>query len=84
MGVNQAVNQVGQPSKDQSQEAEVVELLPSAMYRLKLKNQQLVTAHASGAVAVNFIRLRPGDIVEVALSPNDHTRGRIIKLLRQA
>ena len=38
-------------------------------------------AHAAGAVVTNFVRLRPGDRVEVELSPHDRTRGRIVKLL---
>jgi translation initiation factor IF-1 len=63
--------------------AEVVELLPNAAYRLILENQQEVLAHTAGAVVTNFVRLRPGDKVEVEISPHDHTRGRITKLLRK-
>jgi translation initiation factor IF-1 len=63
-------------------EAEVVELLPSAAYRLKLENEDVVVAHAAGAAKVNFLRLRPGDRVRVELSPRDKTRGRIVELLR--
>jgi len=62
-------------------DAIVVELLPSAGYRLKLANEDLVLAHAAGAGAANFVRLRPGDRVKVELSPNDRTRGRIVGLL---
>ena len=65
-------------------EAEVVELLPNATYRLKLENEQEVTAHAAGAAQTNFVRLRPGDRVEVELSPHDRGRGRITKLLRKS
>lgn len=61
--------------------ATVVELLPSAGYRLKLENEEVVVAHAAGAAAANFVRVRPGDRVQVELSPHDRTRGRIIKLL---
>lgn len=61
--------------------ATIVELLPSATYRLKLDNEQEVTAHSAGPVVTNFVRLRPGDRVEVKLSPYDRTRGRIVKLL---
>ena len=61
--------------------ATIVELLPSATYRLKLENEQEVTAHTAGPVITNFIRLRPGDRVEVELSPYDRTRGRIVRLL---
>jgi translation initiation factor IF-1 len=63
-------------------EATVVELMPSAAYRLKLENEDLVMAHATGASAANFVRLRPGDRVRVELSPHDRTRGRIVELLK--
>jgi len=62
-------------------EATVVELLPSAVYRLKLANEDVVMAHAAGAATVNFVRMRPGDRVRVELSPHDRTRGRIVELL---
>ncbi len=62
-------------------EAEVVELLPSAAYQLRLENEEVVVAHAAGATQANFLRLRPGDRVRVELSPRDKTRGRIVELL---
>jgi translation initiation factor IF-1 len=71
MGTNQAV------------EATVVELLPSAGYKLLLDNQQEVLAHAAGAAVKNFVRLRPGDRVQVEIAPHDHSRGRIVRLLRK-
>ncbi len=64
-----------------SEEAVVVELLPSAVYRVKLENESVVTAHAAGVAVKNFERLRPGDRVRVELSPRDRTRGRIVELL---
>jgi translation initiation factor IF-1 len=66
---------------DQAVTATVVELMPSAKFRLKLDNEDLVLAHAAGSGAVNFVRLRPGDRVRVELSPHDRTRGRIVELL---
>jgi translation initiation factor IF-1 len=54
-------------------EATVIELLPSAAYRLKLANEDLVLAHAAGADVRNFVRMRPGDRVRVELSPRDRT-----------
>jgi translation initiation factor IF-1 len=63
------------------QNATVVELLPAALYRLKLENEDLVLAHATGAGAANLVRLRPGDRVRVEVSPHDRTRGRIVELL---
>ena len=61
----------------------VTELLPHATVRVKLQNESLVLAHAAGAVKVNFVRLRPGDRVQIELSPNDPARGRIVKLLNE-
>jgi translation initiation factor IF-1 len=63
------------------EEGTVVELLPSAAYRVKLASEEVVVAHAAGAATVNFVRLRPGDRVRVELSPHDRTRGRIVELL---
>jgi translation initiation factor IF-1 len=68
---------------DAAVEAVVTELLPNATVRVKLENESLVLAHAAGAAKVNFVRLRPGDRVEVALSPNDPGRGRIVRLLAE-
>jgi translation initiation factor IF-1 len=66
---------------DKAVTASVVELLPRAAYRLKLANEEIVTAHAAGAGEANFVRLRPGDRVRVELSPHDRSRGRIVELL---
>jgi len=62
-------------------EATVVELLPSAVVKVKLANEAVVLAHAAGAAKTNFMRVRPGDRVRVELSPNDPGRGRIVKKL---
>ena len=62
-------------------EAVVVELLPHAGVRVKLENQDLVLTHPAPATKTNFMRVRPGDRVEVALSPHDPGRGRILRLL---
>jgi translation initiation factor IF-1 len=62
-------------------EAEVLELLPRATFQVKLANEDRVLAHLAGATKTNFVRLRPGDRVLVAISPHDRTRGRIVKLL---
>jgi translation initiation factor IF-1 len=63
-------------------EAVVVELMPNAVVRVKLENEDLVLAHAASATKTNFMRVRPGDRVEVELSPHDPGRGRIIRLLK--
>ena len=62
-------------------EAVVVELMPRALVKVKLPSEAVVLAHAAGAARTNFVRVRPGDRVEVELSPNDPGRGRIVKKL---
>ncbi|SHK37855.1 translation initiation factor IF-1 [Thermocrinis minervae] len=59
-------------------EGVVEEVLPNAMFRVRLDTGHLVLAHVSGKMRVNFIRILPGDRVKVELSPYDLTRGRII------
>jgi len=66
-----------------SVEAVVVELLPNAVVRVKLANEALVLAHAAGSAKTNFLRVRPGDPVQVELSPHDPGRGRIVRLLEK-
>ncbi len=56
---------------------EVVEPLPNAMFRVKLDNDHVILAHVSGKMRMHFIRILPGDKVQVELSPYDLTRGRI-------
>ena len=56
-------------------EGTVVEPLPNAMFRVALDNGHRVLAHVSGKMRMHFIRILPGDKVE--LSPYDLTRGRI-------
>jgi translation initiation factor IF-1 len=61
--------------------ASVVEERPNAIYMVELENRHRVLAHLVGMVERNFVRLVPGDRVEVELSPHDPTRGRITKKL---
>lgn len=60
-------------------EGEVTEVLPNAMFRVKLANDHIVLAHVSGKMRMYFIRIIPGDKVTVELSPYDLSRGRIIR-----
>ena len=55
----------------------VQELLPNAMFRVKLDNEHLVLAHTSGKMRKNRIRVLVGDEVLVELTPYDLTKGRI-------
>ena len=58
-------------------EATVVESLPNAVFRVELENKHQVLAHISGKMRKNFIRILPGDRVQVELTPYDLSRGRI-------
>lgn len=58
-------------------EGTVVEPLPNAMFRVRLKNEHLVLAHISGRMRKNFIRILPGDKVRMEMSPYDLSKGRI-------
>jgi translation initiation factor IF-1 len=58
-------------------EGEVVEALPSLMFRVKLDSGHDVLAKISGKMRKHYIRILPGDRVKVELSPYDLTRGRI-------
>jgi translation initiation factor IF-1 len=55
----------------------VIEALPSATFRVKLINNNIIIAHVSGKIRKNQIRILPGDEVKVEMSPYDLTRGRI-------
>jgi translation initiation factor IF-1 len=61
--------------------ATVVEERPRLIFEVALPTRQKVLAHLVGVVKRNFVRLVPGDRVEVELSPHDPTRGRIIRKL---
>ena len=67
-------------AKDDAIEVEgiVVEKLPNATFKVELENKHVITAHISGKLRLNFIRIIPGDKVLVEMSPYDLTKGRII------
>jgi len=56
----------------------VIEQLPQALYRVRLESGHVVTAHGTGDIRRNFVRILVGDRVVVRMSPVDITRGRII------
>ena len=56
----------------------VTELLPNAMFRVKLENNHDVLAHTAGKLRKNRIRILAGDNVLVEVTPYDLTKGRII------
>ena len=57
----------------------VIEQLPSALYRVRLDEGTLVTAHIADRIDRNFVRVLVGDRVRLALSPVDRGRGRIVE-----
>jgi len=66
---------------NQAVEARIVEAMPNGIFRVELENRNLVLAHPSAEQVKNFVRLLPGDRVEVVLAPHDLTRGRITRKL---
>lgn len=58
-------------------EGVVVEVLPNTVFRVKLTNGHIITAHISGKMRMNYIRILPGDKVTVEVSVYDLTQGRI-------
>jgi translation initiation factor IF-1 len=59
-------------------EGKVVETLPNTTFRVQLQNGHLVTAHISGKMRKNYIRILTGDSVTVEMTPYDLTKGRIV------
>jgi len=59
-------------------DGEVIDTLPNTTFRVKLENDHVVTAHISGKMRKNYIRILTGDKVTVELTPYDLSKGRII------
>ena len=55
----------------------VVETLPNTTFKVKLENNHIITAHISGKMRKNYIRILTGDKVKVEMSPYDLSKGRI-------
>ena len=58
-------------------EGTVVDALPNTVFKVELQNGHVISAHISGKLRMNYIRILPGDKVTVELSPYDLNRGRI-------
>ena len=58
-------------------EGVVTESLPNAVFKVKLPNDHIVTAHISGKLRMNYIKILPGDKVTVEVSIYDLDKGRI-------
>jgi translation initiation factor IF-1 len=67
-------------AKEESIEMEgiVSDTLPNTLFRVKLENGHIVTAHISGKMRKHYIRILTGDKVTVQLTPYDPSKGRII------
>ena len=66
-------------SKDKLiKEGQVIEALPSAMFRVLLEDGKEILGHLSGKMRMNRIRLLPGDDVKVQMTPYDLSKGRIV------
>ncbi len=59
-------------------EGTVVEVLPNMMFRVVLPNGHRASAHVSGKMRLNFIKIAVGDKVTLEMSPYDLSKGCII------
>ena len=73
-----------QPSQDRMAKEEqiqmtgtVVDTLPNTVFRVELENGHMITAHISGKMRKNYIKILTGDSVKVELTPYDLSKGRI-------
>ena len=82
MGADDNVRE-GRGAASKLVEAVVAEELPNALFRLTLADRTQVLAHVSDRRANDFLRLLPGDRVEVRISPYDDRRGRILRRVRK-
>ncbi|MDA8099439.1 MAG: translation initiation factor IF-1 [Nitrospiraceae bacterium] len=60
----------------------VIEVLPSARFRVEIEGGHQILAHLSGKMRIHHIRIVAGDRVAVEVSPYDLTRGRIVLRLK--
>jgi translation initiation factor IF-1 len=60
-------------------EGEVTDVLPNAMFKVKLRTGQIVLGYISGKMRQNEIRILDGDMVEIEMSPYDLSKGRITR-----
>lgn len=83
-----AANRARRPSEEPASKevikltGRVVEALPGAKFNVELENGHVILGHVAGKMRKHYIRLVPGDKVEVELTPYDLTKGRITFRLR--
>ncbi|HBL15702.1 MAG: translation initiation factor IF-1 [Elusimicrobia bacterium GWA2_69_24] len=59
-------------------DGKIVESMGNAMFRVEIPGNRVILAHISGKMRVHYIKIMPGDMVKVELSPYDLSRGRIV------
>lgn len=71
-------------AKQQAIEMEgvILEALSNAMFKVELTSGHEITAHISGKMRMNYIKILPGDKVKIEMSPYDLTKGRICRRLK--
>ena len=69
----------GSPGRGAAVTGFVTETLPSSLYRVRLEDGSMVTAHIADRIDRNFVRILVGDRVRIELSPVDSGRGRIVE-----
>ena len=67
------------PDESRRVEGVVIAQLPSGLYQVQVEGEHRITAHPTGSIERNFVRLLVGDRVIVELTARDGTRGRIIR-----
>jgi translation initiation factor IF-1 len=67
------------PEESRRVEGIVVAQLPSGLFQVQVEGEHRITAHPTGSIERNFVRLLVGDRVIVELTARDGTRGRIIR-----
>ena len=67
------------PDESRRVEGVVIAQLPSGLYQVQVEGDHRVTAHPTGSIERNFVRLLVGDRVTVELTERDGTRGRIVR-----
>ncbi|WGH24665.1 MAG: translation initiation factor IF-1 [Candidatus Shikimatogenerans bostrichidophilus] len=55
----------------------IIEALPNAMFKVKIKDDYIIIGHISGKIRRNYIKILPGDKVQIEISPYDIYKGRI-------
>lgn len=78
-GVHRLAHRLDNMAKQTSikQDGTILEALSNAMFRVELENGHQIICHISGKMRMNYIKILPGDKVQVEMSPYDLTKGRI-------